>query len=88
VIAQDPEAIKFSSYMFSKYGAKVMKKIEGSLSEQNRKGYNSATKKHLDALHKTDGGEGGKGGSKKSGHEGRKGEQETNKPKWSSEDFE
>lgn len=87
VIAQDPESIKFSSYMFSKYGAKIVKKIESSLSEQNRKGYNSATKKHLDALHKGD--DGGKGSSKKSGHEGsNKGGNDTgNKPKWDANDI-
>ena len=38
--------------MFSKYGEKIMKKIDFSLKEQNRKGSNAALRKSLDALHK------------------------------------
>lgn len=86
VLNQNQEQIKFSSYMFSKYGSKIMKKIETSLSEQNRKGYNAATRKALDALHKTDE---GKGTQRKSGHEPEKKATDTgSKPKWDDKDFE
>lgn len=85
VLNQNPESVKFSSYMFSKYGAKIMKKISDSLSETNRKGYNAATRKALDALHKTE----ETAGTAKTGHASQKKESsEGNKPKWSSEDFE
>lgn len=85
VLNQNPESVKFSSYMFSKYGAKIMKKISDTLSETNRKGYNAATRKALDALHKTE----ETVGSAKTGHAPPKKDTSSgNKPKWSSEDFE
>lgn len=85
VLSQNPESVKFSSYMFSKYGAKIMKKISETLSETNRKGYNAATRKALDALHKTE----ESVGSAKTGHAAPKKESSSgNKPKWTSEDFE
>ena len=84
VLSSNPEQIKFASYMFSKYGEKIMKKIDFSLKEQNRKGSNAALRKSLDALHKV----GEEGGQKKTGHLPSSKDTDTgNKPKWTNEDF-
>ena len=83
VLSSNPEQIKFASYMFSKYGAKIMNKIEQSLGEQNRKGHNAALRKSLDALHKTE----DESKQRKSGHQASAGQDSGNKPKWTDEDF-
>jgi uncharacterized protein YoaH (UPF0181 family) len=84
VLSSNPEQIKFASYMFSKYGSKIMSKISSSLNEQNRKGHNAATRKALDALHKV----GDEGGQRKTGHQATGKDQDSgNKPKWTDEDF-
>lgn len=83
VLSSNPEQIKFASYMFSKYGTKIMNKIEQSLGEQNRKGHNAALRKSLDALHKTE----DDSKQKKSGHQVGASQDTGNKPKWTDEDF-
>jgi hypothetical protein len=63
------EEQKFATYMLGKHGSKILKKIDATISESNRKGFNAATKKAVDALHKTD----DEAAAKKTGHqEGRK----------------
>jgi hypothetical protein len=85
VVSSNPDQIKFSSYMFSKYGSKIMKKIDATMSEHNRKGYNAATRKQLDALHKTEN-EASRG---RSGHSSQNRDLDTgSKPKWGNDDFE
>ena len=51
----DPVKAKFTAYMFNKYGEKLNDTIKTKLSDANRKGYNAALDKSLEALHKTKG---------------------------------
>jgi hypothetical protein len=80
----NPEEQKFAAYMLGKHGAKILKKIDSTISEQNRKGFNAATKKSIDALHNID----DNLGSKKSGHQPAKKVQTGNRPRYNSEDIE
>jgi hypothetical protein len=87
VVTGNPEQIRFASYMYSKYGTKIVKKINSTLAEQGRKSFNDATRKHLDTLHKVD--VDGTGTKKSSGHESTdKGSKGGSKPGWKNEDFE
>lgn len=80
----NPEQQKFAAYMLGKHGAKILNKINSTLTEQNRKGFNAATKKSIDALHNID----DNLGSKKSGHQQAKKQQTGNRPRFQSEDIE
>lgn len=84
VLSENSEMSKFSSYMLRKYGDKILKKIESTVSESNRKGYNSALKKSTDALHKVD----NELGESKSGHETTKKVSSGGKAKWSNDEIE
>lgn len=88
VVTGNPEQIRFASYMYSKYGTKIVKKINTTLAEQGRKGFNDATRKHLDALHKVD--VDGTGTKKSSGHESTDKDSKagSSKPGWKNDDFE
>ena len=83
LLSQNPEQQKFAAYMFGKHGAKILKKIDTTISESNRKGFNVATKKAVDALHKTD----DEIAAKKTGHHAEK-KQSAKGPRFSSEDIE
>jgi len=48
-----PAASKFAAYMLAKFGSKISEHLKKTIAEQNRKGYNAATDKHLEALHQT-----------------------------------
>jgi hypothetical protein len=50
---KSPESSKFTAYMMSKFGKNIHETLNKKGSEQNRKGYNAALDKSLDALHKT-----------------------------------
>lgn len=83
LLSQNPEQQKFAAYMFGKHGAKILKKINATVSESNRKGFNAATKKAVDALHKTD----DEIASKKTGHHAEK-RQSVKGPRFNSDDIE
>lgn len=83
LLSQNPEQQKFAAYMFGKHGAKILKKIDTTISESNRKGFNAATKKAVDALHKTD----DEIATKKTGHHAEK-KQSVKGPRFSSDDIE
>jgi hypothetical protein len=89
VLKESPEMQKFSAYMLSKHGGKILKKIEASVDEANRAGYNKAQKKATDALHKVDdgGGSSSKGGS---GHESdsKKSGDKGSRPGWKNDEIE
>jgi hypothetical protein len=84
VLKESPEAQKFSAYMLSKHGTKILNRIEKAMSEQNRTGYNAATKKATDALHKVS----DDVVDKRTGHQPVKENASGKRPKWSNEDFE
>lgn len=48
-----PEASKFAAYMIAKFGSKIVDNFVNKSAEKNREGYNAATEKHVNALHKT-----------------------------------
>ena len=83
LLNESPEMQKFSSYMLSKHGDKILKKINSAKSEQNRAGYNAATEKHLSALHKV----GDDIEDKKSGHDIQKKQATGDKPGWGDDDI-
>lgn len=83
IVDQNPEERKFSAYMLQKHGSKILNKFKGDLSEANRAGHNSATKKSVDALHKTDSGV----DNKKSGHDTGRKKAESSKVSFSSDDI-
>lgn len=84
VLKDNPEQLKFASYMYSKYGNKIMKKISNTIAEQSRKGFNEATRKHLDTLHKVGDVEGSKSGHESSRKDSKAG---SDKPGWKEEDL-
>jgi hypothetical protein len=54
ILKTNPHEKKFSTYMMGKFGDKITKKLNSMISESNREGFNKATQKQLDALHKTE----------------------------------
>lgn len=50
---KSPESSKFTAYMVRKFGKSIMDTLNKKSAEQNRTGYNAATEKSLNALHKT-----------------------------------
>lgn len=50
---KSPESSKFTAYMIAKFGKNIMDTLNKKSAEQNRTGYNAATEKSLNALHKT-----------------------------------
>lgn len=50
---KSPESSKFTAYMMVKFGKNILETLNKKGSEQNRIGYNAATDKSFNALHKT-----------------------------------
>lgn len=50
---KSPESSKFTAYMIAKFGKNILDTLNKKSAEQNRTGYNAATEKSLNALHKT-----------------------------------